>query len=149
MLSTLNLQSATMDGIFGAGNCVCFEKKLGVNLFARAGAKAVCQALVLIHSILTFLQRHEGGRGCKDRGRAVEYTSQESFGSLIVKGDWGGIGASYGVAFKGHWLWLLKSYVAEEWTEKLGIVPTESYNAKNCARDAVVGCGHSVDNEGD
>jgi len=100
------LQALGHDAVFGAGDCIALEGADGV---PKAGVYAVRQAPVLAHNLEAAL------RG----GSLRRYEPQRDFLTLLNGGDGRALGAKWGVAFEGGWVWRLKDAIDRRFVEGL------------------------------
>ena len=99
------LQTVGYDNVLAAGDCVSF----GDDTFPpKAGVYAVRMGPILTHNIGVVLRGEE-------KRKLRRFTPQNEFLTLLSLGDGTAIGAKYGVAFGGTWVYRLKSHIDEQW----------------------------------
>ncbi len=99
------MQSTSAPNVFAGGDCVTMksyenEKKV---FPGKAGVYAVRAGPIISHNIAA-LAREESKE-------FKEYIPQKEFLALLMTGDTSAMGAKFGVAFSGKWVWNMKDWI--------------------------------------
>lgn len=100
------LQVLGHDAVFGAGDCIALDAAPGM---PKAGVYAVRAAPVLAHNLEATL------RGAPLR----RFAPQRDFLRLLNEGDGRAVGAKWGLAFEGRWVWRLKDRIDRRFVDGL------------------------------
>lgn len=104
------LQSLNYDNVLACGDCASFDGRYGPCFPPKAGVYAVRQGPILTENLEKLVKQMTG-----EKNDLTEFIPQSSFLSLLSLGDGRGLGAKYGLAFKGTWVFRLKTHIDESW----------------------------------
>lgn len=96
-----NLQSTSHPNVFAGGDCITMESYVEENFPPKAGVYAVREGPVIAQNICNAVNKQP----------LQEYVPQRQFLSLMMTADEIAIGAKYGIAFTGKWVWAMKDYI--------------------------------------
>lgn len=119
------LQSLNYDNVFACGDCASFDEEYGPCFPPKAGVYAVRQGPILTENLEKLVKQMTG-----EKNELTEFIPQRSFLSLLSLGDGRGLGAKYGLAFKGTWVFRLKSHIDESWQSNFRVF-TDDVSGEN------------------
>eukprot|EP00742_Colponemidia_sp_Colp-10_P009664 GILJ01010563.1.p1 GENE.GILJ01010563.1~~GILJ01010563.1.p1 ORF type:complete len:442 (+),score=56.59 GILJ01010563.1:67-1392(+) len=106
------LQSVSDPSVFAAGDCIQIEGH-PVGFPPKAGVYAVREGPIIAKNIIAQLTASS----------LTRYEPQSDFLSLMNLGDHRAIGAKFGLAFSGHWVWKLKDHIDRKWMNQFRALP--------------------------
>lgn len=118
-------------GLFAAGDCAAFDPPL-----PKAGVYAVRQGPVL----------YENLRSTLNGGRTRNYVPQMDFLALLNLGDKTALGAKWGTAVEGSWVWALKDRIDRRFMEMFQVLDEEDRPRKPMSMEEMPcgGCAAKV-----
>lgn len=95
------MQSTSHPNIFGGGDCVTMATYENDHFPPKAGVYAVRAGPVIGQNVAHYI-----------KGEPLEqYIPQKEFLSLLSEGNEHAIGAKFGIAFAGRWVWKMKDFI--------------------------------------
>ena len=101
------------------------KEYVGLPYPTKAGVYAVRQGPVIAQNLMNMIKKQQ----------LQEYVPQKEFLSLMMTGDERCIGAKYGIAFSGRWVWHMKDYIDRAFMKLFD--PNylfENYKENGCAK---------------
>lgn len=96
------LQSVSHPNVFAGGDCIqinSYEKE--PNFPPKAGVYAVREGPIIADNLVNFIKKQA----------LTEYIPQRQFLALMMTGDGKAIGAKFGIAMVGKWVWEMKDFI--------------------------------------
>ena len=128
LLADPTLKCDGFDNVFAAGDCVSFGSYFKPYFPPKAGVYAVRQGPILAHNIAVAVRKN---------GKLKQFSPQASFLSLLSTGDGRAIGSKYGIAFRGAWVYRLKSFIDESWQDRFRVSAKEKNHVSTASVDSV------------